>query len=35
VPAIAGLAGGYVVQATLVVAGVGAVLAESQSACRS
>ena len=33
-PAIAGLAGGYVVQATLVVAGVGAVLAESQSAMR-
>ena len=30
-PAIAGLAGGFVVQATLVVAGVGAVLAESQS----
>ncbi len=31
-PAIAGLAGGYLVQASLVVAGVGAVLAESQSA---
>jgi threonine/homoserine/homoserine lactone efflux protein len=30
-PAIAGLAGGYAVQAGLVVAGVGAVLAESQS----
>jgi threonine/homoserine/homoserine lactone efflux protein len=32
VPAVAGLAGGYVVQATLVVVGVGAVLAESESA---
>ncbi len=31
-PAIAGLAGGYVVQAALVVAGVGALLAQSQSA---
>jgi len=31
-PAVAGLAGGYMVQASLVVAGVGAVLAESQSA---
>jgi threonine/homoserine/homoserine lactone efflux protein len=31
-PAIAGLAGGYAVQAGLVVAGVGAVLAESQRA---
>ncbi len=31
-PAVSGLAGGYMVQASLVVAGVGAVLAESQSA---
>ena len=31
-PAIAGLAGGYVVQAALVVVGVGALLAQSQSA---
>ena len=33
-PAIAGLAGGYVVQAALVVAGVGALFAESRSAMR-
>lgn len=32
VPAVAGLAGGYLVQSSLVVVGVGAVLAESQSA---
>jgi threonine/homoserine/homoserine lactone efflux protein len=34
-PAIAGLAGGYVVQAKFVVAGVGALLAQSQSAMQA
>jgi threonine/homoserine/homoserine lactone efflux protein len=35
VPVVAGLAGGYVVQATIVVVGVGAVLARSQGAMQS
>ncbi len=35
VPAVAGLAGGYVVQAVLVVAGVGAVLPRARARCHS